>query len=107
MWSNQFGYRAQGMPTVFRTSRLARGSTMFPLLVVLEERGLRTARLRWIGRAEQFISYDSIGSVAVNEGAVFAVLEISLTGAPTPMVVNGLRRRDARMLARALVARLR
>ena len=85
------------MDTTFVASRLA-GFWFFPPSVSLTGTGVRYLKPRMIGGSEELIHYAHIASVRIQKGMFFSTVSIETTGGSAPIVIAGLRNRDATTL---------
>ena len=90
--------------TTYRASRLTRGNRIFTSSLEVEGHQITYRKRRWFGSTEETINVDHISSVRAYHGLMFSTVTIESSGGSQPIVVNGLRKKDARQLEAAVRA---
>jgi len=90
------------MSTIYRASRLTRGNRIFTSSLEVEGHQITYRKSRWFGSTEETINVDHISSVRAYHGLIFSTITIESSGGSQPIVVTGLRKKDARQLEAAV-----
>lgn len=88
----------------YRASRLTSGNRIFPASIQVEGHQITYRKRRWLGSTEETINCDHISSVRTWHGVIFSSITIESSGGSQPIVINGLRKGDARKLEAAVKA---
>ena len=73
----------------FQTSRLTRGNTVFPTVLVVSDRYVTRIKPSLAGRVEESISLRQVSSVTVSQGAIFADVVVHSAGGTDPLRSHG------------------
>jgi hypothetical protein len=91
-------------PMNFKASRLTSGNRIFPASVQVEGHQITYRKRRWFGSTEETINCEHISSLRAYHGMIFSSITIESSGGSQPIVINGLRKGDARKLEAAVKA---
>jgi hypothetical protein len=92
------------MSTTYRASRLTRGNRIFTASLEVDGHQITYRKRRWLGSTEETINVDHISSIRAYHGLMFSTVTIESSGGSQPIVVTGLRKKDARQLEAAVRA---
>lgn len=88
----------------YKASRLTSGNRIFPASVLVEGHQITYRKRRWFGSTEETINCEHISSLRAYHGVIFSSITIESSGGSQPIVINGLRKGDARKLEAAVRA---
>lgn len=89
---------------IYKASRLTSGNRIFPASVQVEGHQITYRKRRWFGSTEETINCEHISSLRAYHGVIFSSITIESSGGSQPIVINGLRKGDARKLEAAVKA---
>ncbi len=89
---------------VVRASRLTSGNWVFPAQVAVFADRVARYKPRFLGHTEDSITLRQIASVKVHAGPVFADVVIDTTGGSPPVLIHGLRKKDAEALSASIAS---
>jgi hypothetical protein len=87
---------------VFRASRWAQGSRLWPTQVAVFPSRVVRYTPRLLGHFEETIAISQVASVSVDAGVLFSDVIIETTGGSQPIRCHGHRKRDAEEIRRLI-----
>jgi hypothetical protein len=90
------------MAQLFRSSRLTSGNFFFPDSIHVDSDGVHYEKRGLFGSNEEVINYRHIASIRVRNGIFFSTIQIETAGGSQPIVINGLAKRDARVVRESI-----
>jgi len=82
----------------YTSSRWSTGNLFFPDSLTLVNDGMDFHKGRLFGSSSEHINYRAVASIRVSNGLFFSTLKIETSGGSQPIVINGIRRRDAKAI---------
>jgi hypothetical protein len=80
---------------VFRSSRLSKGSRLFPTQVLISPTSVIHYTPHWIGKQEESIHLAHVASVKIDTGFMLSNVLIETTGGASPIRCHGHHKGDA------------
>ena len=90
------------MSQQYRSSRLTSGNFWFPDTISVDEDGVHYEKRRMLGSTEEVVNFRHIASVRVQNGIFFATIRIETAGGSQPVIIQGLRKGDAKVVREAI-----
>lgn len=90
------------MSTIYRASRLTKGNRIFTSSLEVDGHRITYRKRRWFGSTEETINVDHISSIRAYHGILYSTVTIESSGGSQPIVVTGLRKKDARHIESAV-----
>ena len=86
------------MRETFVASRLTRGNTLFPTVIIVTEHAVMRHKRSWLRLSEESIALRNVASIEITTGLVWSDIRIESSGGTDPIESHGHSKLDARRI---------
>jgi hypothetical protein len=86
------------MRETFVASRLTRGNTLFPTVIIVTEHAVMRHKRSWLRLSEESIALRNVASIEITTGLVWSDIRIESSGGTDPIESHGHSKHDARRI---------